>query len=140
MKNIKLNIVRVGSTIFGVIALGTGAKMLYEGASGKLGEGAPLLAEFGILPAFDNDFRFLAAVWLIIGLGLIVGTIFIRKKPDLIQIGLEAIFVGGLARAFSSYQFDTFAQFAAPILIELIPPVILLILLKLGLKEAESTS
>ncbi len=138
MKNIKLNIVRVGSTIFGLIALGTGAKMMYEGASGKLGDGAALLAEAGILPAFDNDFRFLAAVWLIVGLGLLIGTIFIRKKPDLIQIGLEAVFVGGLARAFSSYQFDTFQQFAAPILIELILPVVLLILLKLGLKESEN--
>lgn len=138
MRNIKLTIARCGSAVFGIIALGTGAKMLFEGASGKLGAGATLLADPGILPAFDNDFRFLAAVWLIVGLALVVGAILVRKKPDLIQIGLEAIFVGGLARAISSYQFDTFPQFAGPIVIELIPPVVLLILLKLGLKEVNA--
>ena len=94
-----------------------------------------LIHNAGVLPAFDNDFRFLAAIWLIIGLGLIVGTIFIHTKPDLIQIGLEAVFVGGLARAYSSMQFDTFSQFAAPIGIELVVPPILLVLLKLGQKE-----
>ncbi len=103
MANIKQTIVRIGAGIFGVIALASGGKMIWDGASEKLGETVTGLGDPQVLAVLDNDFRFLAGVWMIIGLGLLVGSVLIEKKPDLIQIGLEAIFLGGSGASFCLY-------------------------------------
>ncbi len=138
--NIKLTVLRIGSGLFGLIALITGAKMIYQGASGKLGEAAVAVANAGVLPAFDNDFRFLAAIWLIVGLGLLVGTIFIHTKLDLVQLGLEAIFLGGIVRLLAFAEFGPLPQFYVPIAVELVFPIILLVILILHKKSLKAAS
>ena len=137
MTNIKLTIVRIGSALLGLIGLATGALGVYQGASGKLGAAAAALGDPAVLAALDNDFRFLAGIWFIVGLGLLVGAIFIHRKPDLVQIGLEAVFVGGLARAFAFTEYGPLPEFYAPVAVEIIVPVILFVMLRTHLKAVD---
>lgn len=135
MRNTKLIIVQIGSALLGLIVLIIGGQAVYQGAAGKLEEAAAALGDVGVLAGLDNDLRFFAAVSMIIGLGLIFGAIFIHTKPEIVQMGLGAIFVGGIARAFAMIEYGMLPQFYAPIAVELIIPPVLLLLLKLRQRE-----
>ena len=128
--NSSLWIVRIGAGILGLIGIISGGRAVYQGAAGFLGEGQAILLDPNVLALMDNEFRFFAGVWMLVGLALIVGAIFIEKKPDLIQIGLEAVFVGGLARLFAFSEYGPLPEVFGVIGVELVVPVALLILLK----------
>ena len=132
--NIKLTIARVGAGLLGVIALISGGKAIWNGASSYLDDAAAL-GDPQLLVLLDNDFRFFAAVWLLIGVALLVGAILIHRKPDLVQVGLEAVFIGGIARVFAFSEYGYTAEVLPPIIIELVLPPVLLVLMKLGQKE-----
>lgn len=118
--DIKLTIARAGGGIFGVIALITGARMVWGGASAKLGEATALIADNPGLAALDNDFRFAAAIWFLMGIALIAGAIVPHRKPDLLQMGLEAVIIGGFARWFAFTEYGVLPQFYPAIAIEII--------------------
>ena len=80
MKNAKLIVLRLGSGFFALIALMTGARKLYVGMSGELGEAATNLAGSPALASLDNDLRFLAMCWLVVGMALMVGAIIPRTE------------------------------------------------------------
>ena len=75
----RLLIVRIGSGLLGVIGLVTGALAVYGGAAAKLGDAAAGL-DAVVLASLDNDFRFYAACWFLIGLALVLGAIMIKKS------------------------------------------------------------
>ena len=129
MSNLKLNILRVGTGLFALIALATGAKQIIMGASGALGDEAIKLAGSPALAALDNDLRFLAMCWLVIGGALAIGAAMPRKKPDFILVGLTAVILGGFARLYGFTEFGLLPQEFAPIAIEFIGGIPLLILL-----------
>jgi hypothetical protein len=64
-----------------------------------------------------------------LAIALIIGAVIIDRKPDLIQVGLEAVFLGGLARLFSFTEFGFMSEFVPAIAIELGAPLILFVLL-----------
>ncbi|MCP4386369.1 MAG: DUF4345 domain-containing protein [Hyphomicrobiales bacterium] len=132
MPEIKLTIVRIGATILGATGLLGGSVAVYQGARSKLGNATTALGDPAVLAALDKDFRFLAGIWTIVGVSLLVGVILIRKKPELVQIGLLAVLLGGLAQLFAVIDYGLQPQFAAPIAIEIAAPIILLVLLKLS--------
>ena len=129
MNDIKLNILRVGAGLFALIALATGAKQIIMGASGALGDAAHKLAGSPALSALDNDLRFLAMCWLVIGGALAIGAVMPRKKPDFILIGLSAVILGGFARLYGFTEYGLLPHEYAPIAIEFIGGVPLLALL-----------
>ncbi len=118
MKNAKLIILRLGSGFFALIALMTGARKLYVGVSGELGEAATNLAGSPALASLDNDLRFLAMCWLVVGMALMVGAIIPRRKPDFILIGLIVVILGGFARLYGFAEYGPLPDAYAPIAIE----------------------
>lgn len=137
MNNFKLTFVHIGDALSGLIALFSGGKAKYEGAAAKIGAAALQgLGDTDVLTELDNDFRFLAANWMIVGLGLLIGVVLIHSKPDLVQIGIEAIILGGLARAFAMTEYGDLPQYYGPVVVEVVLPIVLLILLK-GHQRAE---
>ena len=132
--DIKLLIVRIGSGLLGLIGLISGGKAIFNGIEGHLGEAAATV-DPTVLNMMDNEFRFFAGIWLLVGFALIVGAIAIHKKPDLIQIGLEAVFVGGVARAIGAFEYGLLPQTTVAIGIELIAPVILFVLFKIATRQ-----
>ncbi len=128
----RLLIVRIGSGLLGVIGLVTGALAVY-GAAAKLGDAAAGL-DAVVLASLDNDFRFYAACWFLIGLALVLGAIMIEKKPDLIQIGLEAVILGGAARLFAFTEFGPLPEFYPAIIIEIVGGIALFVMFKMHTK------
>lgn len=135
--NIKLLIVRIGAGLLGLIGLISGGRAIWNGIEGHLGDAAATI-DPAILNLMDNEFRFFAGIWFLVGFALIVGAILIHKKPDLIQIGLEAVFVGGIARAIGIAQYGGVRETIAPTLIELVVPLVLLVLFKIATKQNAS--
>ena len=111
--DIKLTIVRIGSGLLGLIGLISGGRAIWNGIEGHLGEAAASIDPM-VLNLMDNEFRFFAGIWFLVGFALIVGAIAIHKKPDLIQVGLEAVFVGGIARAVGIGQYGGVRETIAP--------------------------
>lgn len=130
----KLLIARIIGGLMGIIALISGAKAVWQGASGKLGEAAATL-DPNILQALDSDFRYFAGVWLFTAVVYIVGTIVAPRIPHILQVAFELTIFGGFARAFAYSEFGFNGQFLPPILIEIIPPLVGFILLKMATRE-----
>ncbi len=128
MSNLKLNTLRVGTGLFAFVALATGAKQIIMGANGALGDEAIKLAGSPALAALDNDLRFLAMCWLVIGGALAIGAAIPSRKPDFILIGLAAVILGGFARLYGFTEFGLLPHEFAPIAIEFIGGIPLLIL------------
>ena len=119
MSDLKLTIVRVGSGLLGIVALISGGKAIIQGLAGKLGEQAANL-DTAILASADNEFRFFAATWFLVGIALLIGAIKIHAKPDLVQIGLEAVILGGLVRLFAFKDYGVVDSAVPAIAIEII--------------------
>ena len=133
--DIKLLIVRIGSGLLGLIALISGGKAIWGGIDAHLGEVAATL-DPNVLNFMDNEYRFFAGVWLLIGFALIIGSLLIHKKPDLIQVGLEAVFVGGIARVIGAMEYGLLRETTIAIAIEIIAPIVLLVLFKIATKSS----
>ena len=130
---------RIGTGALGLIGIISGGKAVWQGASGFLGEALAGVTDPGALMVLDNEFRFFAGIWFLVGLSMLLGAIFIHKRPRHLQIGLEAILVGGLARAFAFAEYGFQAQFMPAILIEIIVPAVLLVLM-VRWQKAESAT
>ena len=128
MKNLKLAVLRIGSGFFALIAIATGIRQIISGASGALGEEAAKLAGSPALAALDNDLRFLAMCWLVIGLALAIGAAMPRKKPDFILMGLIAVILGGFARLYGFTEYGPLQHEYVPIAIEFVGGIPLLAL------------
>ena len=137
MKSAKLTILRLGSGFFGLIAVMTGARKLYAGVNGELGEAAVDLAGSQALASLDNDLRFLAMCWLVIGMALMVGAIIPRRKPDFILIGLIVVILGGFARLYGFIEYGPLPDEYAPIAIEFLVGIPLLALFLSWRKEQD---
>ena len=128
MKNVKLTILRLGAGFFALIALMTGARKLYFGLRGELGNTATDLVGSPVMASLDNDLRFLAMSWLVIGMALMVGAIVPRRKPDFILIGLIVVILGGFARLFGFTEYGPLPDEYAAITIEFLVGIPLLVL------------
>lgn len=128
MKNVKLTILRLGAGLFALIALMTGARKLYYGLNGELDNAAADLAGSLVMASLDNDLRFLAMCWFVIGMALMVGAIVPRRKPDFILIGLIVVILGGFARLYGFTEYGPLPDEYAPIAIEFLVGIPLLAL------------
>ena len=137
MKDMQLTIVRIGAGLLGLIGLITGAKAIWGGASSILGDAATSLPA-AALSTVDNELRFFAACWLIIGLALLVGAILPHKKPDLLQIGLEGVILGGLARLIAFTEFGPLPEFYPVIFIEVVIGGVLFVMFMIWRKSQPS--
>ncbi len=138
MKDVKLLAVRAGTGFFALIAIATGIKQLYNGAVGALGDTAAGLATAQELAGLDNDLRFLAMGWLIIGIAMAVGALLPRRYPDFILLGLSVVVFGGFARLYGFTEFGPIPGEYAPIAIEFIIGTPLLIMHLLWRRQPES--
>jgi hypothetical protein len=72
----------------------------------------------------DNSMRFLAALFVIYGLGFAYCLFGVQNKTALFRFLLLGIFAGGLARVFGWYEMGLVEATIAPTAVELIfPPV-----------------
>ena len=139
MGDIRLTIVRIGAGFFGILGLILGGKFVLQGVTGTLGDALATIPDPAVLAALDNHFRFVAGVWFLISLALLLAAILMNRKPEMAhtgaQIGFEALIVGGIARLVGIGEFGGQPSFYAATFIEIVPPLILLIMLKMHQKS-----
>ena len=133
--DMRLTVIRVAGAVIGVLALIGGLRAVYLGAAGTLGDAAASI-DPEALAIFDNHFRFFAGGMILAGVASILGSIKIKDRPDIFQVGLEVIFVGGLARAFGFTEYGVLGPVLVPTIIEIVVPVPLIAMLKMHQKGA----
>lgn len=107
--------VRVFTFLLGVIGLATGGASVLSGLADAT-------------PALDNTFRFQAGIWMAVGLGLLHSAVAYEKSEQLFRFLMQALIVGGLARAVGLLDYAPERAVVAPIIIELVVPTLLLVL------------
>lgn len=139
----KIVTLRIGSGLLGLVCLIAGGRSVYLGAAGFLGKADASQVNIDVLAALDNEFRFFAGVLALVGLSLVISSAAFFKKPGIaqagMQIGLEAVFVGGLARAFAFTEYGYSGTFLPPVLVEIIVPAVLFVLLKVAQRNSSET-
>ncbi|WP_310618779.1 DUF4345 family protein [Flexibacterium corallicola] len=128
MKNLKLTILRVGAGFFAIIAMLTGLRQFLGGVNGALEDYELGYVPYESIAGLDNDLRFLAVCWFIVGVSLAVGAVLPRKKPDFILLGLLVVVLGGFARLYGFLEYGPIPHEYIPITIEFIGGVPLLLL------------
>lgn len=102
---------RVIVALFGVIALATGGAALIQGLGAS--PEAVLL---------DNNYRFFAGIWFVVGLGLIHGARDYHGSRGMIRLFMLALIVGGLGRALGVIYHPVETRIIVAILIETVLP------------------
>lgn len=105
--------IRIFLVLYGVIALGTGVHAITRAYDPAVG------------PLADNSHRFVAAIWAFTSLAFLY-TAWNPSSTDLFRFLMLALFIGGIVRAAALVHYPPSGTIVAGILLELIPPPILL--------------
>ena len=106
---------RVLTSLLALIALATGALGLVNG-----------LGDAAVEPILDNNYRFFAGVWFVVGIGLVHTVIDIKGSTKLHRLLMIAIAVGGIGRAIGMLDYAPERRMIIGTLIETILPVLLI--------------
>lgn len=79
----------------------------------------------------DSTIRFLAGVWLLTAIGLVIGIRHPQRHRVMLSIILVGLFVGGLGRVMSALMFGLPGPMVVPLATELLVPPVALLLLRL---------
>lgn len=99
--------------LFGLIAFATGGGVMLGGA------------EAGADPMMDNTFRFLAAIWVGVGVGFFVCAWRYRTETTLFRVLMVALFLGGIGRSIGLLYYPVTTELIVLIALELVPPLFL---------------
>jgi hypothetical protein len=99
--------------LYGLIAFATGGLVMFGGA------------EAGADPMTDNTFRFLAAIWVGVGVGFFVCAWRYRTESTLFRVLMVALFLGGIGRAIGLLYYPATTELIVLIALELVPPLFL---------------
>lgn len=72
------------------------------------------------LVLIDNTFRFFGAVWLTIGVGLLISIRNPHHYTDIFRLAVVAVFLGGIGRIISAVSVGISPEMIGPTLLELI--------------------
>jgi hypothetical protein len=99
--------------LYGLIAFATGGLVMVGGA------------EAGADPMTDNTFRFLAAIWVGVGVGFFTCAWRYRTETTLFRVLMVALFLGGIGRSTGLLHYPATTELIALIALELVPPLFL---------------
>ncbi|MBX2803239.1 MAG: DUF4345 domain-containing protein [Myxococcales bacterium] len=109
-------ITRLLTAFYALIGLATGARS------------AVLGLDADVLPLDDNQFRFYAAIWFTVGLGLAYCVAFIRESTQLFRFLMLALVMGGVGRALGALEYPLETPMIVGIALEFVGPALLLVL------------
>ncbi|MEP0545774.1 MAG: DUF4345 family protein [Rhodothermales bacterium] len=99
--------------LYGLIAFATGGLVMFGDA------------EAWADPMTDNTFRFLAAIWVGVGVGFFTCAWRYRTETTLFRVLMVALFIGGIGRSIGLLYYPATPELIVLIALELIPPLFL---------------
>ena len=124
-----MNILRIVTILIGLVPLFLGVTGILYGAAEHTGGEA-------VSTALDSQYRYLAGVYIAVGLMILWSAGDIRGRANFLRFGLLAWFIGGLARAVSWLTVGEPASWqVSGMIVELVVPVLLLLWQKRVLKR-----
>lgn len=100
--------------LYGLIAFATGGHAMFSGLGGD------------VEPMADNSFRFLAAIWVGVGVGFFVCAWRYRTETTLFRVLMVALFLGGIGRSLGLLHYPASTEMIVLIALELVPPLFLI--------------
>ena len=114
--------------LYGLIAFATGGSVMFGGA------------EAGADPMTDNTFRFLAAIWVGVGVGFFTCAWRYRTETTLFRVLMVALFIGGIGRSIGLLYYPATTELIVLIALELVPPLFLVPMQAALARGAEASS
>ncbi len=73
----------------------------------------------------DNTFRFLAAIWVGVGVGFFMCACRFRTETTLFRVLMVTLFIGGIGRSIGLLYYPATTELVVLTALELIPPLFL---------------